>query len=234
MGQKRQAHGSFSTACCMVCVYSLLHTAVQITGQNITNLHWQSHHINHIISQIKKQQPKMRKRGSGANHWPHGRPRKRYKDKLKRIIISCNLSPSNWEEVAFYHSNWHSLSADGVLQFETSHITKAKAKREHSKTAENSAASSSPSVISVDACAVLALHLWATYPLSNISIICVLISNICARQLSSLLMDCNATQLSLATFVLAADADESHIHYQSPVTKYASHITECLYKLSTW
>ena len=153
----------------------------------------------------------MRKRSSGANHWPHGRPRKRYKDKLKRIIISCNLSPSNWEEVAFYHSNWHSLSADGVLQFETSHITKAKAKREHSKTAENSAASSSPSVISVDASAVLALHLWATYPLSNISIICVLISNICARQLSSLLMDCNATQLSLATFVLAADADESHI-----------------------
>ena len=112
-----------------------------------------------------------------GNH-SHGRPRKRYKTSWRELSPSATLIKSQQLGRSCSRS-WRSLSAKGVLHFEASCITEAKAKREHCKGSRELC------------CQFVTLHLWTSVVLAlDLPAISPLI-NTHARQSSSLLMDCN-------------------------------------------
>ena len=69
-----------------------------------------------------------------AGQRPVGRPKKRYKDSLKKSLKRCDNSSSAWEAIAEDHPAWRSLVRAGVLAFEVNCVRKKDQSRQKKNT----------------------------------------------------------------------------------------------------
>ena len=100
--------------------HEVLHRC-QISGIESFLLKAQLRWTGHVIRMDNKRLPKIMLYGQIANKTrPEGRPRLRFKDKLKDNLSSLNFPQSNWEQLALQRSEWRGLCNQHITVFEDS------------------------------------------------------------------------------------------------------------------
>ena len=91
----------------------------QISGIESFLLKAQLRWTGHVIRMDDKRLPKIMLYGQIANKTrPEGRPRLRFKDKLKDNLSSLNLSQNDWEQRALQRAEWRGICNQHVTNFE--------------------------------------------------------------------------------------------------------------------
>ena len=87
--------------------------------------------LGHVVRMPGTRLPKMVLFGELAEgQRPHGRPMKRYRDHMKKVLLSCAIDPSQLENLASDRNTWRSTITTGMSHFEAERNRMRRVKRQ--------------------------------------------------------------------------------------------------------